>query len=383
MTCSCSQEICLEKDIAEEEGNAVSHLIVDEFQDVDRIQYDIFKSLLGAGFKEKLTIAGDPKQAIYSFRGGEMSIFNEVNRELETKPLAQSYRATPRLTNFFNFIARACFHGGEHSPEYQELFTTLGSEPSTVSFDLVMNGKEDDEAREEMPLIIPRIAEMQEKGIELGNMAILLDSRAELADLVKALIDASIPFEVLSGSGFFETPEVRSVTAFIDFLYDARDDLALYALLRSPLFGLSDRDIYEVSRDEGKDLYRKLKVNHSDIYEMLERYRNMVDRTSLSELLTDLVNRTNYRGTLAESKRGSTAVRNVEKLLSRVRDLELSGIRSVYVIRREMRGISESGSREGEENVPQENCIKVMTVHAAKGLEFDVVSYHTCTRSTT
>jgi len=146
-----------------------------------------------------------------------MSIFNEVNRELETKPLAQSYRATPRLTNFFNFIARACFHGGEHSPEYQELFTTLGSEPSTVSFDLVMNGKEDDEAREEMPLIIPRIAEMQEKGIELGNMAILLDSRAELAELVKALIDASIPFEVLSGSGFFETPEVRSVTAFMIF----------------------------------------------------------------------------------------------------------------------------------------------------------------------
>lgn len=364
------------RDIAELEGNRISYLLVDEFQDVDKVQYEIFRALLGSALKEKFTIVGDPKQAIYSFRGGEMSIFNEINREIETKSLNISYRSTPRLINFFNLVSKVSFCGNEYSPEHQELSTEMSSEPSTVSFDLVLENiksesTDEDDAFGEMSLIIPRIAEMQKKGIEPGKMAILLDSRAELTELVDALTDARIPFEVVSGAGFFEVPEVKCMMALIDFLYDECDDSALFALLRSPMFGLSDRDIYEISLEQEKSLYKKLGLHNPEIYGELERCKTMVDRKNLSEIIEELICRTNYRGALAGSRRGSTAVNNAEKFISRLREMEGSGVRSIYAIREEIKGVA--SAREGEANVPQSNCIKVMTVHAAKGLEFDVV----------
>ncbi|MDY6985646.1 MAG: UvrD-helicase domain-containing protein [Candidatus Thermoplasmatota archaeon] len=371
-----TKKLLEDKGVAEEEGSRISHLLVDEFQDVDRVQSEIFRDLLGGSLKEKLTIVGDPKQAIYSFRGGEMNIFNEINKEIKTKSLNRSYRSTPRLINFFNLVSKVSFCGNEYSPEHQELSTDVPSGQSTVSFDLVMEESEstdEDDALGEMSLIIPRIAEMQKRGIEPGNMAILLDSRTELTELVDTLTDAQIQFEVISGEGFFEVPEVKCMIALIDFLYDVDDDSALYALLRSPMFGLSDRDIYEISLEQEKSLYKKLRLHNPEIYEELERCRALVDRKNLSQIIEELICRTNYRGILAGSRRGSTAVNNVEKFISRLREMEGSGVRSIYAIRKEIKGAAEAGTREGEANVPQSNCIKVMTIHAAKGLEFDVV----------
>jgi len=369
-----TKKLLEDKDVAELEGNSISHLLVDEFQDVDNVQNEIFRALLGSSLKEKFTIVGDPKQAIYSFRGGEMSIFNEINREIETKSLNISYRSTPRLINFFNLVSKVSFCGDGYSPEHQELSTKVSSEPSTVSFDLVMEKSEptdEDDVSGEMSLIVPRIAEMQKKGIEPGKMAILLDSRAELTELVDALTDAQIPFEVISGAGFFEVPEVKCMLALIDFLYDGDDDSALFALLRSPMFGLSDREIYEISLEQEKSLYKKLGLHNPEIYRELERCKTLIDRKNLSEIIEELICRTNYRGALASSRRGSTAVNNVEKFISRLREMEGSGVRSIYAIREEIKGVAIT--REGEANVPQDNCIKVMTVHAAKGLEFDAV----------
>lgn len=373
-----TKKLLEDKDVAELEGNRISHLLVDEFQDVDMVQYQIFRALLGSSLKEKFTIVGDPKQAIYSFRGGEMSIFNDINREIETKSLNISYRSTPRLINFFNLVSKVSFCGNGYSPEHQALSTKVPSEPSTVSFDLVMENvksepTDEDDVFGEMSLIVPRIAEMQKRGIEPGKMAILLESRAELTELVEALTEAQIPFEVISGAGFFEVPEVKCMLALIDFLYDGDDDSALFALLRSPMFGLSDSEIYEISLEQEKSLYKKLGLHNPEIYRELERCKTMVDRKNLSEIIEELICRTNYRGALADSKRGSTAVNNVEKFISRLREMEGSGVRSIYAIREEIKGVAEASTRESEANVPQSNCIKVMTVHAAKGLEFDVV----------
>jgi ATP-dependent helicase/nuclease subunit A len=371
-------------DVAQIEGKRIKFLFVDEFQDVDPLQYEIIE-LLGV---ENTIVFGDPKQSIYSFRGADVELFNMVakDKNYERRELDKNYRSTPRLIKFFNSATKNVFveEAEGYKTPYQKLEADRSDFQSRICFDIAI--KQDNEAE----LIAKRIESIAgaldvwrddriEKA-EYGDIAILVDSTTYMQELTRALIEHNIPYQVLSGSGFFEAPEIKALTNLLYALEDPYDDIALFGLLRSELFHLSDEEIYEISKEDisKEDISKENEIYlydrlSAEVREYLEKYLSLVDLIKPSELLSKIVRERSYRAILAIGDRRDVSVKNVNKFIALIRSFESSGVRSMHTICEMLSRFTELKVREPEAGVSKENCVTIITIHKAKGLEWPVV----------
>jgi len=369
-----------------------SAVLVDEFQDTDDLQRKLVRLL--AGDEGKLFIVGDAKQSIYGFRGADVTVFNqEKKRIIEGGGLSVdlniSYRAHHQMVETLNDILRPIMSDRpvNHGPWWEDFEPIKahrknhrpGVEEPWLEIHLPVGTKKAGAAKTEAAVIAARLIDIVENsGGELNyhDVAVLCRTVSAFEPFEDAFEAAGVPFTTLVGVGFYQRPELRDVLNGLQAINDPSDDVALYGLLRSPAVGFDDVELSRLSRrrlEEGTSLWMQLGLDRSpraaSAASIIGELHTLSGRSPASTILKRFLDDSNYQaGLLSAGLRRSA--RNVDKLLSDVRH---SGIVSLDEFLRYVRDFSDSPEREGEAKVPVGNAVRLMTIHAAKGLEFPVV----------
>ena len=402
----------------------VQAILVDEFQDTNGRQRDLVTLLNGGG--GKLFIVGDAKQSIYRFRGADVTVFRAERERIEREggaafPLETSYRAHRDLIQGLNDLLRPVL-GEDADPDrpWAEPFTPLlphreepgpGFTPPHVELHLTVGRKGAGALDRAADALAARIVDMvessalspskgsvqvveddQARSLDYGDVAILCRASTSFSAYEDALERAGVPFLTVAGRGFYGRPEIRDLLNGLQSLADPTDDLALAGLLRSPAFALSDAGLYRLCLERDQDrvavsLWDVLPVQAAGCQEagaglpeedgqraeratrIIADLHGQVGRSPVADLLKAFLDGTDYRAALIQAGQ-SRGARNVTKLLA---DAHASGIVGVVEFLEYVTGLRDSGTREGEARATAEGAVQIMTIHAAKGLEFPVV----------
>jgi ATP-dependent helicase/nuclease subunit A len=398
----------------------VQAVLVDEFQDTNGRQRDLVTLLNGDG--GKLFIVADAKQSIYRFRGADVTVFRAERERIEHGKgsgaaflLETSYRAHRELIQGLNDLLRPVL-GEDADPErpWAEPFAPLlhhrekpgpGFSPPHIELHLTVGSKGEGALDRAGDALAARIVDLvqdtgcsvqeddQTRPLDYGDVAILCRASTSFSAYEDALERAGVPFLTVAGRGFYGRPEIRDLLNALQALADPTDDLALVGLLRSPAFALSDAALFRLCQErdqagEAIPLWDILRETEDGLSEadgaraeraarIITELHGQVGRASVADLLKALLDATDYRAGLIRA--GLTrGARNASKLLA---DAHASSIVGVGEFLEYVNGLRDSGTREGEARATAEGAVQIMSVHAAKGLEFPVVVIGDVTRS--
>jgi ATP-dependent helicase/nuclease subunit A len=379
------------------------YIMIDEYQDTNQLQYDILLPLLDHLAGGNLCIVGDPKQSIYGFRGADVAVFNRTKDDIArhagpdgTLVLEESFRPLRDLVAFVNLLFGGLMAGeeGDQSLRYEPLVRARkNSAPGRVEILLPPSG-DDEEGQSEGDLIARRIAALHEAGypvhgrdeqphpVRYADCAILLRSRGPLPGIELALLNHHIPYLVTGGIGYFQTQDIYDFYNYLRFLLDPADDVALAGILRSPLFCVSDAELFEsVSDRRGATLWGHLLSRGQTASASLRRATEILTddcavgrRMPVPELIARIVQRSQYAAKIAGTPRGEQSQANLDKLMRLARGYEAQGFTSLFDFVRRLQRLIDEEEKEGQGVIESRtDAVRVMTVHAAKGLEFPVV----------
>ena len=403
------------------QGTEFKHLLVDEFQDTNAVQWEIVRGLADIEQGGSLFVVGDPKQSIYQFRGADVSVFEQVKGQITQTgggdiPLAHSFRTHQSLVAGFNHVFGQILVRDAGSPardyevelgklmEAKRLDAPSDAAPIEVLYlSKPLEEKMDSEAMRrweayELAARLKNIVEDEKRliydkeqrvtrPIDYGDIAILYQSTSNILLYEDVFKSAQVPFVTIAGRGYYSRQEVWDLLNLLTALHNPGDNLALASALRSPLFGLSDDALLalRLQRDPQEQhkrlpLYEALqyptglaadeqeRVNFSQ--QCLSKLRAMAGRVSIADLLQAALDETGYLATLTGLPDGARRRGNVEKLIDKAqasRQVTL-GAFSQY-----LKDLTTREVREGEALVDAEKSVTLMTVHASKGLEYPLV----------
>ncbi|HMH45718.1 MAG TPA: 3'-5' exonuclease, partial [Pyrinomonadaceae bacterium] len=420
------------------------YFLVDEFQDTNGLQRDLLTKLaLLRG--TNLFIVGDRKQSIYGFRGADVDVFSEMTATIKNaggaeQPLQLNFRSQKPLIDSLNFLFAKIFQSGpdvpgdalselgyvEHEPSVA--VRDLEHDPPHVEF-LLSAIQEDEDANaygksrsssfaaheRDAEQVAARIRALVGSGSadilsanqesrqdacapRYKDIAILLRAFTGVWTYESALRRAGIPYLTVQGKGFYQREEITDLIQLLRFLDNTTDELALAAILRSPLGGISDNALLalrcapwvdeegEATRLHRRNLLRALRRHREIKFIDLEQHvaldrialwiESMIarrNRYSIADLLRYAVSSSEFLTVVAANFDGAQRVANVEKLFRLAEQFEKSGhlIRDFVHYVEEFEAI---GGREGEGQMDESaNVVRLMTIHQAKGLEFPIV----------
>jgi ATP-dependent helicase/nuclease subunit A len=408
--------------------------LVDEFQDTNPVQRVLLeRAALTKGRRPaNLFIVGDRKQSIYGFRGADVDVFREMTATLlthggEEKPLQMNFRSQPPLIAFFNHLFPRMFQVPDDLPpsEYKNL-DQLGfvkHEPSEPRRELRDEGPlvemlvttkpslEDDPRAQQDSRVLDaqqvarRILALKKASPELkyGDIALLFRAMTQVQIYESVFRRANIPYQTVLGRGFYEREEITDLIQLLRFLDNKTDEIALAAVLRSPLCGISDNallalrcapwlaEVETVDPLRGFSITRRLYTalrRHGEIayisddeHELLERSSALISELvarrhhyPIQDLLRFAVNESEYMTVTAANFDGAQRLANVERLFTLAARFESSGTHLIRDFVRYVEEFEAIGSRESEGPIDQAaDAVRLMTIHQAKGLEFPVV----------
>ncbi|TAN43863.1 MAG: hypothetical protein EPN22_08995 [Nitrospirae bacterium] len=409
------------------------HILVDEFQDTSSLQWKIVYKLTeewragqGAkresGIRPTIFLVGDDKQSIYSFRGADVGIFRNARNSLSEwlgseyhfVEVKENYRSLPAVVNFINTFFERLMPKGLYDGmrvEYSS-FDAVRTGAGDVSLNVIEgSGVSRDDRRSEAFHVAAKIKDMVRKHLvydkdrlrecSFGDMTILLRSRTHLALFEDALRRKRVPFVVVKGIGFYNTPEVALLRDLLFSIIDPLDDYSLFSILRSPLFSVGYDSLLSLVRSAGKDnagigiIYPALQalaagyspsnpkqktlwsaMEDNRLTEAAVALKGWSDRSKTKGyalLLEDILVETGLWGYLHEKQR----YMNVKKFIKLIEGFEDSGCSGTEIKEKLIR--ASEYSDEGKANVNTEgmDAVKIMTIHSSKGLQFPIV-FLTC-----
>jgi ATP-dependent helicase/nuclease subunit A len=383
----------------------ISAILVDEFQDTNQRQRQLI-DLIGGDTPGRRFYVGDDRQSIYRFRGADVTVFREVRRQVEVAGglvinLDTTYRThAPLVAATSSLLEPAMRSPIQPMPDYWVNFTHLQAfnpdSPLPAPYLEFLAGADRPIAAS---LLAQRLLELYVAGeiTSWDQVALLFRASTHFNEYETALQTAGIPFVTVAGRGFYQRPEIRDLLNQLRALANPWDDAALAGLLRSPAFGLSDEVLYRLRWPnpgaEASPLFTALhnppeNLTPAELAQvkraasLLDELSPLVDRLPVAELLARLLDRTDLRAILAFG--GARLVQNVDKLLA---DAHTSRIVPVRTFLSYVDTLRDIGAREGEAPVEAAGAVQLLTIHRAKGLEFDIVvladaSYRSRNRST-
>jgi ATP-dependent helicase/nuclease subunit A len=410
--------------------DGIRQVMVDEFQDTNERQRNITYKLADPCRCDPLFVVGDAKQSIYRFRQAQVAVFNQTAEDIaqaagqEPVALELSFRSHHSLVTGMNDLFDSFFQpqGSVHKmyearpgPLHSDRASPPVEVAAPASIELLLLPIEDrsgakisaDDVRlYEAKLLARRLLDLHEQGFHVwdryqrsyrpfrfSDAAILFRATTSFPLYEEQFKAAGLPYLTVSGRGYYNRPEIRDLVSVIKCLYNPSDDLSLAAALRSPLFSLSDEALYRLRRGSLNDggeagepvPYFKALVepqnNHRDrqvafAAETLQALRKLVGRVDVYRLLRSVLDLTGYDALLALSDHAlegsGRQYSNVQKLLELARGW---GITSLPEFLQKVEGLRAREAREGEAlgYAPESGSVLLMSIHAAKGLEFPVV----------
>ncbi|MCS7193090.1 MAG: UvrD-helicase domain-containing protein, partial [Armatimonadetes bacterium] len=372
-------------------------ILVDELQDTDRVQVEILRLLCGWDEPEsrvKFFGVGDSQQSIYSFRNADVSVFNELWEKAQTtygwqtERLSVNYRSVKPLVDLTNYAFERIFTVSEkEDAPLQRIRTRLQrmtshrpqekEEPCIefAFFQLPSAQSKWQRLRAEADWIAKRILELIQNGVKRNEIAILLRELVNASVYEDALRRYNIPYHIIAGYGFFETMEARDLLTFLQTVAEPDDEVSWMAWLKSPMIGVSDETLFWLRQDNLTELSQEER-------EKLERAENLrnealrkADRISVRELLEWILSETCYDVLVAALPQGKQRLANIGKFLRMAQEISDGLKLTVRGLVRYAKELTERAERIGEPPLAgaTTDAVQVMTIHAAKGLEFPVV----------
>lgn len=399
-----TQNILQNEDVRKSLSEKFKYIMVDEYQDTNELQYNIFLPILDHLKKGNLFVVGDEKQSIYMFRDAELEIFNKTKDEITVSAgkesllsLPDSFRMAPNLCLFINALFKNLFHNPNslfNEVEHSDVVCAREDNiDGNVEILLAESTEDEDEEIAEADLLTERILRLRnndstESIINWGDIAILCRKRKSFIELEKSFISKKIPYAIIGGKGFYQRQSIYDVYNYFSFLLDQNDDTALVGILRSPFFSVSDSEIFEISTEPKLNYWEKLKsycsnnpaVSH--IVNILQENISLVSKVEISFLLRKIISETGYSSLLSSKLNAVQELANISKLINLTINFFAEGFRTLYDYVNFLREAIGEVEDESQAVISDElNSVKIMTIHQAKGLEFPVVFLYRCGES--
>ncbi len=385
-------------DVRQKLSQKYHYLMVDEYQDTNEIQYEIFLPILERLKTGNLFVVGDEKQSIYKFRDAELSVFTKTKNDINAEEglsliLPASFRMAPMLCAFTNHLFQNLF--ADANPLFNEVLHTdlicAKKEELEASIEILLaEEKQNSNSDSESELVAKKIVKListEISQIKLGDIAILCRKRSSFLSLEEMFLKFDIPYIIWEGKGFYQQQIIYDFFNYISFLANTSDETALIGILRSPFFLLTDSDILAISLKPGENFWDKLIVTSKNdehisvIVALLLKHKNALQSSDLVTLLRTISEETNYLSVIAARKRGQKELANFEKLIHLTRNFFKQGFRNVFDYLSYLKEAIADTAEEGQAQVSvDEDAIKIMTVHQAKGLEFKAVFIFECNK---
>ena len=380
-------------EIREREQLRFRSLMVDEFQDTNRLQCELIDLLVDGPGERELFFVGDEFQSIYGFRHADVAVFRERReRAGGGVALTRNYRSRPEVLAAVNFLFRE-----EFGDEFQPLAAS-GEFPDPVfghPVELLVTDKAsyadtgEHWRRGEARHIARRVRELVDTGAaEPGEIVLLFAAGTDAEWYEEELRRAGLPTYRATGRGYFGQQQVVDLLAYLRLLHNRYDDQSLLTVLASPFVGVSNDALVLIRRAAPKrplftGIEMKLPPALSDADERLlrafrQRYERLVAasaRLSLERLCERIVSEHDYDLAVLAQWDGKRRYANLRKLARLARSYEELRGRDIEGFVRFVRQQEAVGARELEAVAEEEgtDAVRLLTIHAAKGLEFKVV----------
>ncbi|WP_047683263.1 MULTISPECIES: DNA helicase II [Xenorhabdus] len=356
-----------------------TNILVDEFQDTNSIQYAWIRLL--AGDSGKVMIVGDDDQSIYGWRGAQVE---NIQRFLKDFPAAKTIRLEQNYRSTSNILKAANALIAHNNDRLGKNLWTEGSEGEPISLYSAFN--ELDEAR----YVVSRIKHWLDNGGALKECAILYRSNAQSRVLEEALLQASIPYRIYGGQRFFERQEIKDALSYLRLVANRNDDSAFERVVNTPTRGIGDRTldvVRQMARDQQKTLWESSlmliqeKVLAGRAASALQRFIELIDalETETQEMplhiQTDRIIRDSGLWAMYQQEKGEKAqarIENLEELVTATRQFSYQDEDEDLMPLQAFLSHAALEAGEGQADAYQDSA-QLMTLHAAKGLEFPQV----------
>lgn len=349
--------------VCEEYSSKFDYIFVDEYQDVNDIQYKFIKAI--SHVHNNLTVVGDENQSIYAFRGANLE--NILNFERDFKGakviyLNQNYRSTKSILDAANHLIL------NNPQKYKrELLATKEDDEKVKCYNL-MTG--DDEAYK----VLEIIENLKDSGEKYSDIAILYRTNNQSRAFEDVFVRNSIPYEIIGGIRFYDRKEVKDVLAYLKLLNNPFDSVSFERIVNTPRRGVGPKtlgDLNEYRLVTGKDYFETLSdigtKSAKQFGEDFIKIREVMNDVSISELVDIVLEKSEYLKELKVSKNpeDESRVQNVYEFVSYVKEYENKNPESELS---EM--LNEISLLSDIDQSKEEDKVVLMTVHSSKGLEF-------------
>ena len=367
-------------DVLDHYRRRFSHILVDEFQDTNAIQYGWLKLL--AGDRGLVFAVGDDDQSIYGWRGARIENIHRFRKDfpnVELVRLEQNYRSTATILGAANALIA---HNADRLGK--ELWTE-GAKGDPIRLYGAFN--EIDEAR----FVVERIRDWESHGGRRSEAAVLYRSNAQSRVLEEALMQARVPYRVYGGLRFFERAEIKDALAYLRLIASRQEDAAFERVVNTPTRGIGERTVEMLrgeARASGVPLWQSLghvlakPLLPARAANALASFRDLVERLAsevagleLHEQVDHVISGSGLIEHFKKEKggRGQDRIENLEELVAAARQFEYdedahAGMDALTAF------LSHAALEAGEgEAAAGEDSVQLMTLHSAKGLEFPLV----------
>lgn len=349
-----------------------SFVLIDEYQDTNEAQYLLVKLL--AGDKQNVFAVGDPDQSIYSWRGARIQNILNFSQDYpgaKVQPLEQNYRSKEHILAAANGLI------SHNSSRYEKNLWSERGEGEKVNLYICESDKE------EVAFVISKLLEHHKGGLPLSKCAIFYRTHSQSRLFEDGLLKRQIPYQIIGGVSFYQRREVKDLLAYLRMAVEGRDLIAFSRTINLPKRGIGPTTITKlralseehnlsllevaqlaIDRRIGASLSQKQAQGLDQYLTLMRRLRAMIDSAApISEMLEEIVDQINYYEFLEEDpETAPDRKENVEELISTAMEWENNLIGF----------LQDLALKSSADKSTQGDCLRLMTLHNGKGLEFSV-----------
>lgn len=375
-----SHELWLKRpDILAHYQQRFSQILVDEFQDTNTIQYAWIRVL--AGQTGHLFIVGDDDQSIYGWRGAKIENIQKFHKDYpdaSTVRLEQNYRSTGNILAVANAVI------ANNSERLGKELWTEDADGEPIQLYNAYN------ERDEAAYLVQEVRNWMNQGGQRSDVAVLYRSNAQSRVIEEALMQSAVPYRVYGGLRFFERAEIKDVLSYLRLISNRRDDAAFERVVNTPTRGIGAATLTQLrqyARETNQTMWQSAvdflqqKILPARAANALSAFLTLIDSLtpeddtmSLHELSALVIDESGLRTHFAKDKteKGQGRIENMDELINasrefmRADDEEEMPLLDAFLAHAAL----EAGENQGDQ---WQDCVQLMTLHSAKGLEFPIV----------
>lgn len=362
-----------EEDVRDFYRDKFEYIFVDEYQDTNKIQYELIKLI--AGTKPNLTVVGDNDQSIYKWRGADINNILNFHKDFpgaKIVKLEQNYRSSQKILDVANQVIE------HNTSRIEKNLWTSRDEGKDVVY------REFPHSNEEEYGVVNKIIALNYKGEEFKDMAILYRTNAQSRGFEEALVRERIPYKIVGGLKFYDRMEVKDVLAYLRILNNTDDNVSLARIINRPKRGIGDTSLsdlldyadanrlslYEVitNIDDFEDLNLRARKNIKDFGSILKILKDRAENLSIGKLFEEVLYESGYVNDLKNQNtiEAKTRLENIEELHSNIMEYDREGVELAEYL-------NTLSLLSDVDKTSEDTGVNLMTLHAAKGLEFGTV----------